>query len=100
MDDNYETLDEIKKEYGENKNIYAIGFSYGAIQMVKYLGKIKNIKNKINVAVSISNPYKFVISTSLVFNKLYNTMLLMFLQEVIVKRCIFNIIILFLFIFI
>ena len=85
MDDIDETLDEIKKEYGENKKIFAIGFSYGANQMVKYLGKINNIKNKINAAVSISNPYEFIISARLAFNKLYNRMLLMFLQEVVVK---------------
>ena len=53
--------------------------------MVKYLGKINNIKNKINAAVSISNPYEFIISARLAFNKLYNRMLLMFLQEVVVK---------------
>ena len=85
MDDIEETLDEIKKEYGENKKIYAIGFSYGANQMVKYLGKINNIKNKINAAVSISNPYEFIISARLAFNKLYNRMLLMFLQKVVAK---------------
>ena len=85
MDDIEETLEEIKKEYGENKKIDAVGFSYGANQMVKYLGKINNIKNKINAAVSISNPYEFIISARLAFNRLYNRMLLMFLQEVVVK---------------
>ena len=53
MDDIDETLDEIRKEYGENKIIYVIGFSYGANQLVKYLGTINNIKKKIYAAVSI-----------------------------------------------
>ena len=85
MDDIDETLDEIRKEYGENKIIYAIGFSYGANQLVKYLGTINNIKKKIYAAVSISNPYEFIISARLAFNKIYNRMLLTFLQEVVVK---------------
>jgi predicted alpha/beta-fold hydrolase len=85
MDDIDETLDELRKEYGENKNIYGIGFSYGANQMVKYLGQKNYIKKKINAAVSISNPYEFIISSRLGLNKLYNRMLLSFLQKVVVK---------------
>ena len=85
IDDIDETLDEIRKEYGENKKIYAIGFSYGANQLVKYLGKKNNLKKKIDAAVSISNPYEFIISARLAYNKLYNRMLLMFLQKVVKK---------------
>ena len=85
IDDIDEALDEIKKEYGENKIIYAIGFSYGANQLVKYLGQKNYLKKKINAAVSISNPYEFIISSRLAFNKLYNRMLLNFLQEVVEK---------------
>ena len=85
VDDIDETLDEIRKEFGENKIIYAIGFSYGANQMVKYLGQKNYIKKKIYAAVSISNPYEFIISARLAFNKLYNRMLLMFLQKVVAK---------------
>jgi len=85
IDDIDEALDEIKKEYGENKNIYGIGFSYGANQLVKYLGQKNYIKKKINGAVSISNPYEFIISSRLGLNKLYNRMLLTFLQKVVVK---------------
>ena len=85
IDDIDEALDEIKKEYGENKNIYGIGYSYGANQLVKYLGQKNYIKKKINGAVSISNPYEFIISSRLGLNKLYNRMLLTFLQKVVVK---------------
>ena len=83
IDDIDETLDEIRKEFGENKIIYGIGFSYGANQLVKYLGQKNNIIKKINAAVSISNPYEFIISSRLAFNKIYNRMLLTFLQEVV-----------------
>ena len=48
MDDIDEALDDIRKEYGENKNIYGIGFSYGANQMVKYLGQKKLYKKENN----------------------------------------------------
>ena len=85
IDDIDEALDEIKKEYGENKIIYAIGFSYGANQLVKYLGQKNYLKKKIDAAVSISNPYEFIISTRIAFNRLYNRMLLKFLQEVVEK---------------
>ena len=85
LDDIDEALDQIRKEYGENINIYGIGFSYGANQLVKYLGKKNYIKKKINAGVSISNPFEFIISSRLGLNKLYNRMLLMFLQKVVVK---------------
>ena len=85
LDDIDETLDELRKEFGDNKTIYGIGFSYGANQLVKYLGQKNYIKKKINAAVSISNPYEFIISSRLGLNKLYNRMLLSFLQKVVVK---------------
>ena len=85
IDDIYETLDEIRKEYGENKNIYGIGFSYGANQLTKYLGQKNYIKKKINVGVSICNLYEFLFSSRLGKNKIYNRMLLMFLKEVMIK---------------
>ena len=85
IDDINEALDEIRKEFGENKNIYGIGFSYGANQLVKYLGQKNYIKKKINAGVSICNPYEFIISSRLGLNKLYNRMLLTFLQKVVRK---------------
>ena len=85
IDDIDEALDEIRKEYGENVNIYGIGFSYGANQLVKYLGTKNCIKKKIRAGVSISNPFEFIIASRLCFNKLYNRMLLSFLQKVVVK---------------
>ena len=86
MDDIDEALNTIKKQKGENRTIYAIGFSYGANQMVKYLGQQNYINKKINAAVSISNPYEFIISSRLAFNKIYSRMLLKFLQEVVEKN--------------
>ena len=85
IDDIDEALDDIRKEFGENKNIYGIGFSYGANQLVKYLGQKNYIKKKINAGVSICNPYEFIISSRLGLNKLYNRMLLTFLQKVVRK---------------
>ena len=85
IDDIDEALDEIRKEYGEKINIYGIGFSYGANQLVKYLGQKNYLKKKINAGVSICNPFEFIISSRLGLNKLYNRMLLMFLQKVVVK---------------
>ena len=39
IDDIDEALDDIRKEFGEDKNIYVVGFSYGASQLVKYLSQ-------------------------------------------------------------
>ena len=86
IDDVDEALDDIRKEFGENKNIYGIGFSYGANQLVKYLGQKNYIKKKINAGVSISNPYEFIFFSRLGLNKIYNRMLLTFLQKVVVKN--------------
>ena len=70
----------IKKKY--NNDIYAIGFSYGANQLVRYLGEIDYKNNNIKGAVSISNPYEFMVSAKLCELTIYNRMLLMFLQKV------------------
>ena len=86
MDDIDETIDEIKKIYGNDKIIYGIGFSYGANQFVKYLGQRNYINKKIKAGVSISNPYEFVISSKLADNKLYNRILVSFLQKVVIKN--------------
>ena len=85
IDDIDEALDDIRKEFGEDKKIYGIGFSYGANQLVKYLGQKNYIKKKINAGVSVCNPYEFIISSRLGLNKLYNRMLLTFLQKVVIK---------------
>ena len=47
IDDIDETLDYIRKEYGETIKIFGIGFSYGANQLVKYLGQKNNKKRKL-----------------------------------------------------
>ena len=85
IDDIDEALDDIRNDYGEKIKIFAIGFSYGANQLVKYLGQKNCKKKKIIAGVSISNPYEFIISARLAHNKIYNRMLLMFLQKVVKK---------------
>ena len=83
IDDIDETLDYIRNEFGESIKIFGIGFSYGANQLVKYLGQKNNKKKKITAGISISNPYEFIISARLAHDKIYNRMLLMFLQKVV-----------------
>ena len=83
IDDIDETLDYIRSEYGESTKIFGIGFSYGANQLVKYLGQKNSKKKKITAGISISNPYEFIISARLGHDKIYNRMLLMFLQKVV-----------------
>ena len=85
IDDIDEALDDIINEYGNKVKIFGVGFSYGANQLVKYLGQKNNKKKKISAGISISNPYEFIISARLGHNKLYNRMLLMFLQKVVNK---------------
>ena len=85
IDDIDEALDYIRNEYGDSIKIYGVGFSYGANQLVKYLGQKNYKKKKITAGISISNPYEFIISARLGHNKIYNRMLLMFLQKVVVK---------------
>ena len=85
IDDIDEAMDAIIAEYGPSVKIFGIGFSYGANQLVKYLGTKNNKKKKIIAGVSISNPYEFIISARLGHNKIYNRMLLMFLQKVVIK---------------
>ena len=75
-------IDSIRNKFGNNIKIYAIGFSYGSNQLVKYLGE-KNYKNKkISAAVSISNPFDFIPCTRYSQDKFYDRILLSFLQRV------------------
>ena len=85
IDDIDEAMDNIIQENGPSIKIFGIGFSYGANQLVKYLGQKNNKKKKITAGISISNPYEFIISARLGHNKIYNRMLLMFLQKVVIK---------------
>lgn len=85
IDDIDEALDDIINEYGSKIKIYGVGFSYGANQLVKYLGQKNNKVKKIKAGISISNPYEFIISARLGHDKIYNRMLLMFLQKVVKK---------------
>ena len=56
----YEDIDQALDciiEKHKNSKILAISGSYGANNLVYYLGYLNNIKKKIHAAVSISNPY-------------------------------------------
>jgi predicted alpha/beta-fold hydrolase len=75
-------VDFIRNKYGEDINIYGIGFSYGANQLVRYLGERDYKYNKIKGGVSISNPFEFMVFAKLCEGTIYNRMLLMFLQKV------------------
>lgn len=82
FDDLDHAIDEIIKKYGKNAKIYGIGFSYGANHIVRYLGEYNYKNKKVQGAVSISNPYDFMVSARLSYNTLYDRMLLFFLQKV------------------
>ena len=75
-------LDSIRNKFGNNIKIYAIGFSYGSNQLVKYLGEKNYLNKKIFAAVSISNPFDFIPCARYSQNKFYDRMLLSFLQKV------------------
>ena len=75
-------IDSIRNKYGNNIKIYAIGYSYGSNQLVKYLGEKNYINKKISAAISISNPFDFIICTRHSLNKFYDRILLSFLQKV------------------
>ena len=85
MDDLDLTIDEINKKFNNERQIFAVGFSYGANQIVRYLGEYNYLNKKISGAVSISNPYEMIITSRVGKDKLYDRMLLMFCQEVFIK---------------
>ena len=85
MDDLDLTINEINKKFNNEKEIFAVGFSYGANQIVRYLGEYNYLNKKISGAVSISNPYEMIITSRFGKDKLYDRMLLMFCQEVFIK---------------
>ncbi len=74
-------IDEIRKEYGKSIKIYGIGYSYGANQLVNYLGKLNCKKKKIHAGVSISNPYDFIVCAKFSENTIYDRLLLYFLKK-------------------
>lgn len=82
FDDVDKMFDEVLKKYGNDAKIYAIGFSYGANQIVRYLGEYNYKHKKVQGAVSISNPYDFMVSSRISKDTLYDRMLLFFLQKV------------------
>ena len=85
IDDIDEALNEIIKKNNKNKKIFAIGFSYGANQLVKYLGQKNNKIKKINAAVSISNPFEIIVCTRLSRDKIYDRLLIEFFKKVLLK---------------
>lgn len=65
-------LDKIRQKY--RGKIYAVGGSYGANNLIYYLGE-KNSKNKkIEAAVSISNPYDMLICERMAEGTIFETL--------------------------
>jgi abhydrolase domain-containing protein 1/3 len=74
-------IDEIRKKYGKKIKIYGIGYSYGANQLVNYLGRLNYKKKKIEAGVSISNPYDFLVCAKFSENTIWDRILLYFLKK-------------------
>jgi predicted alpha/beta-fold hydrolase len=64
-------IDQIKMQYPKSK-IYAVGFSYGGNKIVHYLGSKNNLNKKIDGAVSISNPYDFILFQRYLSDSIYD----------------------------
>ena len=75
------TLKHIKNKYGSDCKIFAIGFSYGANQIVRYLGEFNCHEHLVEAAVSISAPYTFPTCDANMRYTIYGKMLLKFLLE-------------------
>lgn len=71
----------IEKKYPDRK-IFAIGFSYGANKLLNFLGtrNLKNGKNRISAAVSISNPFDLKICQRFLHDTIYDSLILSFLK--------------------
>ncbi len=54
-------IDYIRNKFGKERKIYEIVYSYGANQLVKYLGLKNFINKKLSAAVSKSNQFEFLI---------------------------------------
>lgn len=67
-----QALDLIRKKY--SGKIYGIGASYGANNMVHYLGNYNTKNRKIEAAVSISNPYDMLLCERLCEDTVYETL--------------------------
>lgn len=80
IEDLSEAIEQIVSQH-PNKSIHAIGYSYGANQLVKYLGEYNHINRRIHSAVSISNPYEFQVASKYTNNTIYDRLLLYFLQK-------------------
>jgi len=72
----------IEKKYPERK-IFAIGFSYGANKLLNFLGtrNLKDGKNRISAAVSLSNPFDLKIGQRFLHDTIYDTLILSFLKD-------------------
>ena len=64
------TVDYLANKYKEYE-LYAIGHSYGANTLVKYLG-LYNQEKKIKVACSVANPYNFRTCKETVVGTIYD----------------------------
>ncbi|KAL4443185.1 hypothetical protein ABPG74_002252 [Tetrahymena malaccensis] len=65
------TIEYIKKQYPEYKHIVAIGHSYGANQIVNYLGKYSS-DPIIKAAASVANPFCMNVSSKFIVGTIYD----------------------------
>lgn len=82
------TLQFILKKYPSVKKIYGVGHSYGANQLMLYLGNAGH-NSLINGAVSVSNPYCLMICSRHVKHYLfglYDRILSGFLKNTLIKN--------------
>ena len=76
-----EAVDAIIEKFGKDVQISAVGYSYGANQLVNYLGVYNSKVKKIKCGVSISCPYEFNLSAKLCEYTIYDRMLVFFLKK-------------------
>ena len=68
------------------KKFITIGCSYGANQLVNYLGTYPESKNHVIGALSLSNPYDMLICSKFVNGTIYDTFLLYLIRKNFIKN--------------
>ncbi|MCQ2817859.1 MAG: hypothetical protein MJ252_11395 [archaeon] len=81
FEDFYKAMKFVKNKFGKESKIYSIGYSYGANQLVRFLGEFNNKEHLIESAVSVSNPYNFSIGSVYLEFTIYSRLILFYLQR-------------------
>lgn len=68
------TLQYIKKNYPQYQTLFAVGHSYGANQLINYLGREKE-NSLIKAAVSVANPYDQLVCHRFIKRTIYDYLL-------------------------